>query len=176
MIATEIIATFNKPLSVAEIALLSKHLSDNGFDSFTGGAGKFSIIYFGESDDGVYREWATKLNNTLKQYFNGQTNTFSNGIHSVRTWFQSADPTETRGRTYREVKNNLQKRYSEGEGFGNKRASDSGNDGKKGDNKGGSPENSGKSILEENHTEETQQFFTDVHESMLFQFISQERK
>ena len=147
-ITMEIIITFNKPLSVSEIALLSKHLSDNGFDSFKGGAGKFSIIYFGESDDGAYREWATKLNNTLKQYFNGQANTFSNGRNFIKTWYQAADPTETRGRTYREVKNNLQKRYSEGEGFGNKRASDSGNDGKKGNNKGGSLEDNGKSILE----------------------------
>ena len=161
-ITTEIITTFDKPLSAAEIVQLSKHLSDNGFDSFTGGAGKFSIIYFGESNEGAYDNWVDKLNNTLKQYFNGQTNNFSNGSHRIKTWYQAADPTETRGRTYREVKNNLQKRYSEGEGYGNKRRSDTGNDGEKGHNKGGSHEDNGKSFLEENHSAETQKFLTDL--------------
>lgn len=160
----EIISTLDIPLTVEEIAELNRSLSNAGFNDFTGGAGDYKIIYFGESNEDAFNNWVIKLNNTLNQFFNGRPNNFSSGSHIVKAWYQAANTTKNRGRSYTNVKSNLQKRYAKGEGYGDKRASDTGDNEQQGGEQGGSNENNGQSILEENHSAETQKFFTEVQE------------
>ncbi|QGH72863.1 MAG: methyltransferase domain protein [Podoviridae sp. ctrTa16] len=164
VVTSELSAIFDTPLSLDEKAALDKELSSNGIDSFTSGDGQYSFVYFGEPTVNSYKKWLETINNTFKNFFNGKANNFISEESPIRTWYHSADSQETRGREYRGVKNNLQKRYSAAEGFGNKKSSDTGDNGKQEGEPGRSGEDIGESFLKENHSADTQNFFTEVQE------------
>jgi len=160
-VTSEIRFAFENSLSLTEIALLSKALEGKGIKDFTASENGFSVIYLSEkSNEQQYKKWATKLNQTFKDYFNGRTNNYTSEGNRVRTWYHASDNQDTRSRTFKSVKGNLQTRYEANPGFGNKRRGTKRDNGKQEGEQEGSRDDIGESDV--NHSLDTQQFFTDV--------------
>jgi len=160
-VTSEIRFAFENSLSLTEIALLSKALEGKGIKDFTASENGFSVIYLSEkSNEQRYNKWATKLNQTFKDYFNGRTNNYTSEENIVRTWYHASDNQDTRSRTFKSVKGNLQTRYGANPGFGNKRRGTKRDNGKQEGEQEGSRDDIGESDV--NHSLDTQQFFTDV--------------